>query len=86
MSHGQALQLFMNAYCHLCEEMKAELEPYRQRLGFSVEYVDIEGNPDLEDRLGEKIPVLMAGEKEICHYHLDKNALEAYFSEPGTRV
>ena len=81
MSNVRSLQLFMNAYCHLCDEMKAELESLRDRYGYSIEYIDIEGNQALEDRLGEKIPVLMAQEKEICHYHLDRNALDAHFSD-----
>jgi thioredoxin reductase (NADPH) len=35
----------------------------------------------LETRYGEWVPVLMAGEEEICHYHLDPDKLRAYLAE-----
>lgn len=71
------LQLFGNSYCHLCDEMRQALEPWRHRFGFEVTFVDIEGNEELERRFGERIPVLMLGGEEICHYFLDPDALAA---------
>ena len=37
--------------------------------------IDIDGNPELESLYGLKVPVLMAEEREICHYTLDFKAL-----------
>ena len=74
------LILYTRSYCHLCEEMHKALLPYQQRLGFNLELIDVDSNAQLELRFDEKVPVLMAGEEEICHYFLDETALQDYFS------
>ena len=33
---------------------------------------------DLEARYNELVPVLLHGETEICHWHLDEAVLRAY--------
>lgn len=71
----QTLRLYGHSYCHLCDEMRSALEPWRERLGFTLEVVDIEGNAELEARFGERVPVLLHGQREICHYFLDEAAL-----------
>lgn len=45
---------------------------------FVFQVVDVDSDPLLEDKYGERVPVLLAGEREICHYHLDSTALNAY--------
>ncbi|QKT02401.1 glutaredoxin family protein [Ectothiorhodospiraceae bacterium 2226] len=77
-----ALVLYGRAYCHLCGEMIQALEPWHARYGFHLEVVDVDGDPALAERYGERVPVLMAGERELCHYHLDEAALRRYF-EPA---
>jgi len=57
--------------------MIAELERLRDRLGFQFEVLDVDRDPALEERWGDKVPVLLDGEHEICHYFLDAAALEA---------
>jgi thioredoxin reductase (NADPH) len=57
--------------------MLAELEKLRGRLDFTVEVVDVDRHPGLEEKWGDKVPVLLDGEREICHYFLDVEALEA---------
>jgi thioredoxin reductase (NADPH) len=57
--------------------MIAELEKLRGRLDFSIEVVDVDRDPALEEKWGVKVPVLLDGEREICHYFLDVEALEA---------
>ena len=56
--------------------MRAALEPWRARLGLELEEVDVDEDPALEARLGEKVPVLMGGSDEICHYHFDEDAFK----------
>ena len=71
------LTVLSRGYCHLCQQMIAELEQLRGALCFEVEVVDIDLDPILEETWGEKVPVLLHGEHEICHYFLDAGALEA---------
>jgi hypothetical protein len=42
--------------------------------------VDIDNDTELTARYGVRIPVLVADGEEICHYHLDPIALDAYFA------
>lgn len=70
------LTLYIRQDCHLCEEMRAELEPWRARLGFDLQVIDIAADPALIARYGDKVPVLARGEREICHYFLDESALQ----------
>ncbi|MBX3673862.1 MAG: glutaredoxin family protein [Burkholderiales bacterium] len=57
--------------------MIAQLEMLRDRLGFAIEVVDVDASAALEEKWGDKVPVLLDGEIEICHYFLDVEALEA---------
>ncbi len=72
-----SLTLYINSYCHLCEEMLTALRQHLEGHEYQLDIIDIEGRGDLEQRYGELIPVLTSGGREICHYHLDKSALEA---------
>jgi len=74
------LTLYGRSYCHLCEDMLHALEPLRTELGFDVEVIDVDSDPEHERRYGELVPVLMHGEHEICHYFLDQRALTAYLA------
>lgn len=71
--------------CHLCHDMIAGLNQFRQQSGFDfdVMVIDIDTEKDLVSHYGERIPVLMAGGEEICHYRLDPAALDAYFARIG---
>lgn len=75
------LTLYMRAYCHLCEDMLVALRPWQERLGFELIAMDIDADPQLLEHFNTLVPVLMAGEQEICHYFLDEKALSAYFSQ-----
>ncbi len=71
------LTLYSRFHCHLCQDMLALLQERRADFGFQLEVVDIDSDPELVKRYGEKVPVLMQGKLEICHYYLDEAALKA---------
>jgi thioredoxin reductase (NADPH) len=64
--------------------MISALENFRGRfsLAFEIEVVDIDQQPQLESRWGDKVPVLLDGDKEICHYFIDEETLRRTFA-PG---
>ena len=70
----------MRSYCHLCEDMQRALAPWQEKLGFSLKTVDVDADPQLVARFDTLVPVLMAGDSEICHYFLDEKALLGHFS------
>ena len=50
---------------------------------FELEVIDVDGDPRLEARYGERVPVLMAGDGELCHYHLDAAKVNEYLNKIG---
>ena len=44
--------------CHLCERAVEIVEAARTELGFELELVDIDGDPDLEARYRARLPVI----------------------------
>ena len=73
------LTLLSRAYCHLCDEMLAALAPLAARHGATVTVIDVDVDPQLEPRFGERVPVLLVGTPddgiELCHYRLDAHAV-----------
>ena len=68
------LTLLVRAYCHLCDEMRAALQPLADAAGAAVVEIDVDADPSLESRFGDLVPVLLRGGVdgvELCHYHLD---------------
>ncbi|MCV6638982.1 glutaredoxin family protein [Candidatus Albibeggiatoa sp. nov. NOAA] len=79
MADNTTLTLYTRQGCHLCEDMLKSLEKMQKIYGFSLNIVDIDTDEFLQRRYGEWVPVLMAGEQELFHYHLDEQVLRTYF-------
>ena len=73
------LTVFVRSGCHLCDDMLVALDEYRSGQDFDLEVIDILGKAELEARYGSRIPVLKAGDEEVCYYFLDETALQQYF-------
>ena len=71
------LTVLSREYCHLCAELIAGLEQFQARYDFEIEVVDVDRYPKLEEKWGDKVPVLLDGEIELCHYFLDVEAVDA---------
>lgn len=72
------LTLMFRPYCGLCHQMRDALKPFEEQYGFTTEIIEIDDFPDLEEKYNEWVPVLLAGQTEICHWHLDEQALIQY--------
>ncbi len=81
MSQPPRLTVLTRDYCHLCHDMIAALEPLQAERGFLFDLVDVDAQPKLVEKYDELVPVLLAGETEICHYFLDVSALDAYLAK-----
>jgi len=68
----------MRRGCHLCTEMAQALERLRHELDFDYTQQDIDTDPDLVERYGSRVPVLAAGDIDICYYFLEEQALREY--------
>jgi glutaredoxin len=80
MHAAPTFTVYSRSYCHLCEEMIDQLRPLAAEIGFDFDVVDVDSEPSLEAQFGEWVPVLVVGDTQICHYHLDVDALRAYLA------
>lgn len=69
------LTLMFREYCSLCHKMRDELKPFQDEYGFGLDVLDVDDDPVLEEKYNELVPVLLAGDKEICHWYLDGKKL-----------
>lgn len=63
------------------EEALRVLLRQEEASGCSVVLIDVDADEKLELQFGERVPVLMAGERELCHYFLDVSAVREYLAE-----
>lgn len=76
------LIVYGREHCHLCENMIAALRNLQAKRRFRFDVTDVDSDDELRLRYGERVPVLVARRGgEICHYHLDLNALDAYLAK-----
>jgi glutaredoxin len=71
------LQIFSRPGCHLCDEMKAVVDPIARELGAVVEEVDIAADPALEREYGLEIPVLRINGRKAFKYRVSEPELRA---------
>lgn len=72
------LVLYKREGCGLCEDFIEMLAEFPLPENISVEIRDVDDEPEWEAYFGEKIPVLMAGECEICRYYFEPPSLQAW--------
>ena len=70
-------------YCHLCDDMVAALRERTAGVDCSIEIVDVDQDPKLEEEFGEWVPVLFADGERLCHYHLDPMKVDEYLRKTG---
>jgi glutaredoxin len=75
--------LYGRAWCHLCDDLRAGLEPIASEFGVGIEWIDIDTDPVLEARYDERVPVLVLDGVELCHYHLDAPRVRAALEARG---
>jgi hypothetical protein len=63
------VSVYHGAGCHLCERALAQVRALRDELGFALEEVAIDGDPELEATYRELIPVgEIDGERAFTYY------------------
>ena len=82
-----ALKLYGRAWCHLCEDLRAGLEPIAAEFGVAIEWIDIDTDPALEALYDELVPVLVFDGVELCHFRLDETRVrDALKGTLATRI
>lgn len=57
--------------CHLCEDAIATLESMREELAFTIDVINIDGNPKLEKLYGNEVPVIHINGEHHDFYKVD---------------
>ena len=70
------LQVMVRQGCHLCEELMELLARHPRAAEFLVASLDVDSRADWQAKYGLRVPVVLAGETEICEYFLDFERLE----------
>jgi glutaredoxin len=69
------VRLYFASGCHLCEAARSVLEQVRAEIPFELEETDIGGNPDLEQRYRERIPVVAVDGVDAFTYFVHPDGL-----------
>lgn len=72
------LTVYIRRGCHLCEDMTQALERLRHELDLEIFTRDIDPDPALVARYGTRVPVLAAGDEDICYYFLEEGQLRKW--------
>jgi glutaredoxin len=54
--------------CHLCERAKEVVERCRRQIDFALEVIDLSQDPQLLERYGNDIPVILLDGNEIARH------------------
>ncbi len=60
--------------------MRAAVAPLASRFGWQIHEIDIDADAALEKRWSDRVPVLLAGDRELCHYWIDETSVTAFLS------
>lgn len=77
---GIELTLISRGYCHLCHDMEEAIASLVAEFGATLTVLDVDADPLLEAKYDELVPVLLHGENELCHYHLDEPKTREYLA------
>ena len=81
------LTFYSKPGCHLCEDARKVVDEVVARLGAAgqasvdVEEIDILGDPELQNRYGEEIPVVLIDGKMHTYWRVDAARLEKALKE-----
>ena len=75
MGSTPSVRIYSAEGCHLCESARRVLERVRAEVAFELEEVDIGGDPELERRYRERIPVVLVDGEEAFTYFVHPEGL-----------
>ena len=70
------LLLYTRKDCCLCEEMKSILSRVAGRVSFTLEEIDVDTSPALQEKYGNEVPVLFINGRKAFKYRLTAKELE----------
>ena len=76
---SRELTVYSRYGCHLCTDLLQALTHLQPELGFEIRVRDVDDDPELVARYGDRVPVLLAGDRELCCHFLDEDSVREYY-------
>lgn len=72
-----SVTVYTREQCHLCEEAIATIQRVADDTGVTIdlELVDVDTDPDLREKYGERVPYVFVDGSPAFKYHVDENRL-----------
>lgn len=70
-SPSPRITLYSRPGCHLCDDARVVIEEICAELGESFDEVSIDGDPELQRRFGEEIPVTFVDGRQHDFWRVD---------------
>ena len=65
------VSIYSRSNCHLCEVALGVLEEMRNELDFKITEILIDENPELEEKYGEQVPVILINNQPHDFFRVD---------------
>jgi glutaredoxin len=80
---SRTVVLYTRLGCHLCEEAERVLREERAAVGFELELVDVDRDPELARRYGVRVPVVTLDGEDLFEYEVPVDLLRARLGRVG---
>ena len=75
--------LYTRVGCHLCEEAERVLRAEQAAVGFDLQLVDVDRDPELARRYGVRVPVVALDGEDLFDYEVPLDLLRARLGRVG---
>ena len=75
--------MYSRTTCGLCDEAREVIVAVRAEQPFEYEEVLVDGRADLEERYGERVPVVLVNGEEEFDLHVDPERLRGVLAAAG---
>jgi len=72
MPDPRQVVLYSRKGCHLCDEVKSTLSRLETRGGFTWSEVDIDSDPELQQKFDQEVPVVFINGKKAFKYRMEE--------------
>ncbi len=84
MAYEDTLIVYYRRGCHLCDEMAVHLHKFQPEFNYQLEWVDIDRDPELQQRYDVDIPVVKYRDEVIFYHFFDEEQLRLSFTNASS--
>jgi glutaredoxin len=73
--------IYSRSNCHLCDVALGALEEFRQEFNFQIVKILIDKSPELEEKYGEQVPVILINDQPHDFFRVDPERFRSAISK-----